>query len=293
MSSSAVGPIQTQTDPHDLTDVPTVMSWIPVTDPAQTNQLQSCITAASLYWLRRTGRATLNRVLPFTEWYDGSGSERQFVKNAPIIQVNSVVVGQTTIPPAPSSRLQNGWVIDQDRKSIVIVGTIPNVAATGFGGYCFRKGFQNVNINYLAGYSLQEAEPWIIPATPCQITVLNSGAETFVLDQGVRYVSNGAALQSVPSNPAQGQYSVTSAGVYTFNTADAAANVVIAYAYNGVPLDIQNAVNIQVALNYKRRDWAGMNSQGNPQLGTTSYAKWEIPPEVERVIQNYTRRAAV
>lgn len=278
-------------DPRDLTTVSIVMSWIPVTDSGQSDMLQSCITAASLYWLKRTGKSTLNRVLPFNEWYDGSGSERQFVKNGPIIQVNSIVVGQTTIPQAPANHLQNGWVIDQDRKSVVIVGRVPNVAARGFGGYGFCKGIQNVNINYLAGYSLQEAEPWTVPASPFQLTVLN--ATSFVLDQGVRYVSNGQALTAVSSNPAQGQYSVTSSGVYTFNSADANVNIVIAYAYNGVPLDIQNAVNIQVALNYKRRDWAGMSSQGNPALGTTSYTKWEIPPEVERVIQNHSRSAIV
>ena len=279
-------------DPRDLTTVAIVKAWIPVTDASSDDMLQTCITAASLYWLKRTGRSTLNKVLPFNEWYDGSGSDRQYVRNAPIIQVNSVKVGNTTIPQASSDHLQNGWVIDDDRKSIAIVGCIPNTLGRGFGGYGFRKGVQNVNINYLAGYSLQESEPWTVPGTPFQVTVLNSAA--FVLDLGVRYVSTGLSLSLVSANPAQGQYSVNSTtGVYTFNSADQNANVVIAYAYNGVPLDIENAVNIQVQLNYKRRDWQGLSSQGNPQLGTTAYTKWEIPPEVERVIQNYTRSAIV
>ena len=60
------------------------------------------------------------------------------------------------------------------------------------------------------------------------VTVTNSG--TFTEDFGVFYASSGVQLVPVSSAPAQGQYSVSS-GVYTFNSADNSAAVVIYYSY--------------------------------------------------------------
>ncbi len=60
------------------------------------------------------------------------------------------------------------------------------------------------------------------------VTVANSA--TFVEDFGVFYAASGAQLAPVASSPAQGQYSVAS-GVYTFNSADNGAAVLIYYSY--------------------------------------------------------------
>jgi len=61
------------------------------------------------------------------------------------------------------------------------------------------------------------------------VTVANSA--TFVEDYGVFYATSGNQLTPVASSPAQGQYSVAS-GVYSFNTADNGAAVLIYYSYN-------------------------------------------------------------
>lgn len=60
------------------------------------------------------------------------------------------------------------------------------------------------------------------------VTVANSA--TFSLDLGVTLVSNGQQLTQVASTPGAGEYSV-SAGVYTFNSAQASAGVLINYLY--------------------------------------------------------------
>lgn len=62
------------------------------------------------------------------------------------------------------------------------------------------------------------------------VTVTNSAA--FVEDYGVFYASSGTQLSPVSSSPAQGQYSVSSGGVYSFNVADNGATVLIYYSYN-------------------------------------------------------------
>lgn len=73
-------------------------------------------------------------------------------------------------------------------------------------------------------------------------------------------------------------------------------NVLVQYSagYSAVPADVQDKVTQMVAVNYKRKSWIDQASQ---QLaagaGTVTYRGWEIPPEVERVIQAYSRSAIV
>src|ERR1700728_976821 len=57
-----------------------------------------------------------------------------------------------------------------------------------------------------------------------------TGKATFVEDFGAFYAATGQQLSPVASSPTQGQYSVAS-GVYSFNTADNAAAVLIYYSY--------------------------------------------------------------
>ena len=71
-------------------------------------------------------------------------------------------------------------------------------------------------------------ETGTVSATPFTVTVAN--AATFDTDLGVVYAATGTPLTRVASTPAQGQYSVA-AGVYTFNSADTGAQVLIDYLY--------------------------------------------------------------
>lgn len=58
-----------------------------------------------------------------------------------------------------------------------------------------------------------------------------SNAATFATDLGVYYAATGLPLTLVAGGPAAGQYTVTSAGVYSFNSADAGVAVLLNYNY--------------------------------------------------------------
>ena len=77
----------------------------------------------------------------------------------------------------------------------------------------------------------QFAEVHSVPAAaPFTVTVTNSAH--FVADQGVTYAANGLPLLNVATLTAAGQYTFNaSTGVYTFNSGDAGAGVLISYTY--------------------------------------------------------------
>jgi hypothetical protein len=93
-----------------------------------------------------------------------------------------------------------------------------------------------------------DSETGTVPTTPFQITVSN--AASFADDMGVVFSSTGLPLKKVSSAPAAGQYSVSAAGVYTFNTGDSTKAVLISYTYtvaaSGQKMTITNqALGIQ------------------------------------------------
>lgn len=74
------------------------------------------------------------------------------------------------------------------------------------------------------------AEAAVVPAaTPFTVTAAN--AATFVDDYGPIYAATGLPFEKVTGTPTIGQYSVTSAGVYTFAAADAGAALLLNYTY--------------------------------------------------------------
>lgn len=116
--------------------------------------------------------------------------------------------------------------------------TTGNIDATAFNQVFFGSTVQ-------AGNQLAQAinEAGTVPAmSTYTITVVN--AANFNMDLGVYLVSSGAALKQVASAPAAGQYSVSGAGIYTFNVAQASAAVLINYLWQqpavGGSLDIGN-----------------------------------------------------
>lgn len=88
-------------------------------------------------------------------------------------------------------------------------------------------------------------EAGAVPASVAYTVTVANGA-TFVMDLGVRLVTTGAALKQVASGPQAGEYSVSVAGVYTFNVAQASAAVLIDYIYTqtgvGKTISIGNAL---------------------------------------------------
>ncbi len=76
--------------------------------------------------------------------------------------------------------------------------------------------------------SLTEAQSVPVSAP---FTVSAANAASFATDLGVIYAATGLPLAKVTSTPSQGQYSVSTAGVYTFASADSGAAVLISYTF--------------------------------------------------------------
>lgn len=88
----------------------------------------------------------------------------------------------------------------------------------------------------------------VVPASPYQITVAPPGSGTFVEDLGVVDIDS-VAYTRVGSTPAARQYSVNpSTGVYTFNSAQAAATVYISYRFSATALRARSLVVNNVAM---------------------------------------------
>ena len=90
------------------------------------------------------------------------------------------------------------------------------------------------------------AEAHTVPAaTPYTVQIAPPGSGTFELDLGVQY-ANGQPLAKVATVSAVGQYSVSSAGLYTFDAADASAAILISYNYKLTASGHTLAVNNQL-----------------------------------------------
>jgi hypothetical protein len=74
-------------------------------------------------------------------------------------------------------------------------------------------------------------EPGAIPAMTTYTVTATHGAD-FIMDLGVYAALDGTPFVQVPSAPAAGEYTVSAAGVYTFNASDASKNVLLNYLYD-------------------------------------------------------------
>lgn len=295
----------------DLTTVSSVKAWLSSNGKASANDtddpnIQLCITAASMYWLWRTGRGPRNNSVPtqspfnqgvqYTETYDGNGKTKMFLRNAPILSIQSLVVNGVTIPQSTAWNVL-GWVINDDGKSISIrrgSGTLALVSQYALGQLIFNQGIQNVVVQYTAGFAEMPIpdELQTIPGTPGPYAVSVNGA--WLSNIGVKYFSGGAPLTQVFLSPSVGEYFVAGAGSYIFAAADQAAGVLISYNEVGTPPDVVLAATQMVAVNYRRKSWIDQKSQAMAHgAGTVSYRDWELPPEVRSVMVAYTRTALV
>lgn len=162
------------TNAIDLTTLAAVKAWINLTGTGDDQVIQDAITAFSSYVLHLTGRGPADGSIPtaspftsvvnYDEFYDGSGTMRQPIRNWPIASVSAVNVNGQALPQSTSINTW-GWVVDQDKKFISIRGGYSPTVATfqnyryqtgrGFGaqGPGFSPGVQNVEVVYSAGFA--------------------------------------------------------------------------------------------------------------------------------------------
>ncbi len=297
----------------DLTTVAAVNNWLGQVSGTDADLIQSTVTAFSQFILTMIARNNLSQIKTYSETYNGTGSERQNLRNYPILSVASVVVGVTAIPQSAGAD-QPGWVIDTSglQASLAIRsggawpagrgygergggwGSYGNAPPLGYNPWFFVEGIQNVAVTYSAGYVLDVfAEPQTIPTSPGPYTITVSAGKNFYADLGVTLSLAGTPLSAVafPGVPGASQYNVDPAtGTYYFNAAQEGLGVNIAYQYGGTPYDLAQAVTELVSARYRSRQWIEQVSQVQPGIGTTSYSRLGIPPQVQMILEHYKMR---
>jgi len=249
-------------------------AYIGISDPFLANLITRC-SAFVQSWLNRTIPART-----YSENRNGTGTRAMSFANYPILAVNSLTIGGITVPARPA--------FGTNTTSIGFYGTGGsgysfNDSGIYLDGYCFTSGYQNVAVNYLAGFAVQN-EAQTIPANPGPYT-LTTLARWSAGDLGVKYASNGVALTAVVGTPSAGQYAV-SGSVYTFAAADAGKGVLISYAM--VPFDVEQATIDTIGDWFKYVDRIGKISTGIEQQQTT-FTNTAIPVRALSAIQQYKR----
>src|ERR1035437_1573349 len=299
----------------NLSTVQAAASWGGITLPSPdisnvAGNVAACLAAASIEFLRLTGRGPMNFAVPFsspftqsvayTETYNGNGNTELLTRNFPITAIASITVnGQGIV--ASTGAGQAGYVIGNSGRSVVLLGGVGSAPDTfynypysgrGAGRYGFPRGQSNIKIVYTAGFAAQTiiGELDTIPVSGPYTVAVGSVASgySWIADGGVNFFIGGAALVPAMISPTAGQYYAQGNGTYLFAAADAGKQVLINYTAAGTPADITLAVNQMVALNFKRRPWVGQKRIAMKDVGNTSYTL-VLDPEILRVVGYYKR----
>jgi hypothetical protein len=258
----------------DLTTIEHVKAWLNTsgkpdgTFPTGSDALLSrLVTSASKFI-----QSYLSRNIPpndYTWVTNGFDTQELFLKNYPIIAVESVTIGNLAIPVGSSINSQPGFMFDDDRIYL--------------NYYYFCRGLQNIQIVYSAGYQITGEA-----ITPEGATVAVSTLDnTWNADRGISY-ANGTALVKVGANPAVGQYALTQntsdAFQYQFNAADVGSAMLVNYGYT--PDDLEQAIIELVGEAFKRRDHIGLVSKGLAEQPTT-FSQKDMSDSIRTMLQPY------
>lgn len=167
--------------PLDLTTLPSARSWIGGLNTGSSQfstdaNLQACITAFSIEFLRLTGRGPMNwqlageqspfvQPIDYVEQYSGNGNPKLMLRNFPVNSIASVLVGSMSLV-ASTGVGQAGYAVGADGRSVVILAggaaspdTFYTYPLGRYGGYVragFPYGNQNITVSYNAGFSMRQ-----------------------------------------------------------------------------------------------------------------------------------------
>jgi hypothetical protein len=237
--------------------------------------MQRLVSAVSAYIQSVLNRTIRN--LDYTETHDGLGNPVMMPWNYPITSVAALTIDGNPIQARP--------VLKPTQTGTNLGGYSFSQTMLQLTGWTFCRGYQNVVVQYAAGFLISD-EPQTIPGTaPYVLTTLarwNAG------DRGVKYASSGLALAAVAANPTLGQYSVDANGVYTFSAADAGVAVLISYGY--VPFDLEQAAVDMIGDWFKYRSRIGTLSMSIEQQSIT-FVNTALTSRAQGVINQYKRVA--
>lgn len=214
--------------PIDLCTLAAAKAWIPITNNGGDANIQGCITAWSLNFLRMTGRgprdwqtatqSPFNEPVDYAEVYDSNGNSRLFLRNFPINSVASLSINGADIPARGHNPTSPGYVVDNQGRSIAMSAHqgsyrgaygIPYGGLWGGGGARMqgkRSGIQNVLISYNAGFNSQKIvnELYKIPTPWKPSTVYATGSvvcDGAFLQVAINSGESGTAAPPWAANP--------------------------------------------------------------------------------------------
>lgn len=269
---------------QDLTTLAALKNWLglPATASPSDSTLSALVTAASraiCAWLGRPG------LLPQT-YIDACDCEspRVFLRQWPVLQINSVTLDGFAVPAAALSvgGPVNGYLL----KPADNAPPGAPQALDMFDRKASRRR-QNLSVNYLAGYAvIREAQT--APASAPWTLAVNQPYGPWANDLGVFYTASGLPLTPVAAAPNVGQYCV-GAGAYLFAAADADASLQISYGFT--PQDIAQAALELAAERFRAADRIGLRSKSIGGQETISYDGSAISAPILAMLQPYKRVA--
>jgi hypothetical protein len=258
----------------DLVTMAMVKSWLSLPDVTKDDAaLAMLITQISTNIVNYINRSA---ILPrtFVETVNGRGKSEMLLRNYPVYAVTALQVNGTTTP-ASQTMTDTGFFLEPPDDTPP--GSPQNLYMRGT---YFHQGFQNVVVTYVAGYQV-----------PAEAAVAATSVTTkqffgaWGSDLGVKFTGSGVPLTAVTGTPSTGQYSVSSAGVYTFAAADVGLPVTIAYGY--IPHDLAQAALEWIAERWSYRSRVGMQSKSLGGQETTSFAITRMPQFIMTILHQY------
>ena len=280
----------------DLTTPARVTTWLanpPTLPSAIINQLITSMSTTIVSKLNR-GRLYSRSI---TRTFDGVGNAQLLLPDYPVTGVSTVQVGQSLV--RQSVLVPSGVTQPQNTspgygyRFVAWNGDLPGDPsmlefASGFFGY----GPQVVQVTYQAGYLIQN-EPGTVPGTGPYTVTTGQPLGIWCRDNGVMY-ADGTLLTSVTTLTGAGQYIPppdATPGLYTFDIADAGANILISYSF--VPADLEEATIQMVAERMSYRNRVGELSKSLGGQETVSFLRGGrskipgLPPEVGDMVWPY------
>ena len=284
----------------DLTTPARVQTWIPELTPASNTIIAQLISSMSSMIYSKLNRARLYSQ-PFSRVIEGVGNYQLMLPDWPVTAIAQVQNGAVNIPAAPLPVVSGSTVTTNGPgwgyRWVPWNGNLPgDPTMLEFLNGTFRSGVQNIKVQYTAGY-LEANEPATVPAAtgPYTVTVLQPQG-IWCRDNGVTYAATGVALVPVKTLTGAGQYIIppdTAPGLYTFDSADASASLLVSYSF--VPADLEEACIQMVAERYSYRSRVGVDAKSLGGQETMHYLRGgrgmqmfpSLPPEVEGLIWPY------
>ena len=246
---------------ESLTNLVHVKQWLGLTNSTDDALLTRMIGMASGYirnWINRD--ITLAQ---YSDVMDGNNGQRLILGNFPITGVSALTINDQVIPEK----------LTHDAK-----GYIYHDFYIDLDGYYFSAGKNNVKIDYTAGF--QTTDTLTVPSiAPYTVQVPLFWASD------VSVVSGSFTLDKITGAPDSQEYSVT-AGLYTFNAAQAGFELGITYGF--IPGDIEQATIDLIGRKYRERDRIGLASKGLAGE-TTAFSQNDMSADTKAILQQYRK----